>query len=69
MKTAKDYYTDTFEGIRMTVCGVAMLVACGCKFVASCVCRIGKRKEKDKKQEELNGSKIEDANIVGGSNG
>ena len=34
MKTAKEYYTDVFEGIRLAACGTAMLLALAVKCVA-----------------------------------
>ena len=31
MKTAKEYYSDVFEGARLSVCGVVMLLAVAVK--------------------------------------
>lgn len=46
MKTAKEYYADVFEGLRMAVCGTAMIGACGIRFVVSKVAKAVKGKEK-----------------------
>jgi hypothetical protein len=46
MKTAKEYYADVFEGLRMTVCGTAMIGACGIRFIVSKTAKAVKRKEK-----------------------
>lgn len=37
MKRAKDYYSDVFEGIRLAVCGVVLLIACGFRSAVSAV--------------------------------
>lgn len=65
MKTAKEYYTDIFEGIRLSVCGLAMLAVCGGGFVVSKLNGRRKQKEKNKGQEDKNGCEIEDAHVVG----
>lgn len=62
MKTAKEYYADTAEGVRMAVCGLAMLAICGGRFVIS---KIG-RKKPGKKPEVKKDERIEaeDATVV-----
>lgn len=43
-KTAKDYYSDVFEGLRLAVCGVAMLCVC---VIRGCVGLFKKRKNQE----------------------
>ena len=52
MKTAKEYYADTAEGLRLAVCGLAMLAICGGNFVIS---KIGRRKPGESPEGRKNG--------------
>lgn len=58
MKTAKEYYTDVFEGLRLVACGSFMLAVCGVKWTCSKIrdSRKQGRKEKvvDAEFEEVN---------------
>lgn len=49
MKTAKEYYTDVFEGIRLSVCGLfgllASLVVGVVELIGSMFNRRGKKKD------------------------
>lgn len=57
MKTAKEYYTDVFEGIRLTSCGAAMLLALAVKCVAGKMKRTTSSSKLDSKStgEDSNG--------------
>ena len=67
MKTAREYYTDTMEGVRVAVCGLAMLAVCGGRFVVSRLApkRNAEKAKKPAPKEESGGSEIEDATVVG----
>jgi len=67
MKTAKEYYLDAADGVRILACSIAMLAVIGGRFVVSKI-RDSYSKEKGSKDKEpknaANGADVEDATIV-----
>ena len=45
MKTARDYYLDVFDGVRLTVCGLVMLFVCAGKAVVRGTCYLFHKKD------------------------
>lgn len=58
-KTAKDYYADVFEGIRLSVCGLAMLVVRGASAVCTGLKRLCTRRGRNEGGGGANGCEPE----------